>query len=260
MKCPKCHRETGDRMKVCSCGFDFKNSGLRLLSPMRESVVSRIEKHIKPLPGRSLERPLCTIESPADYVAYNSEKNGSSMKEESLAPVAGFDNDELGTEIVYKNGNRYIGDVQNGKRHGIGMMKYVSGNCIEGVWENDAFSEELTSWRSDCSYLRFDHMMWRTLEQDYLTEEEKVRVEKVLQEEFEVRVGHCIGQKLTAEERFEFEQIEDVHESAKWLQAHVPGYGKTVLLVYSELKDEIIRDWLNGTGNLIPRNGEVQTS
>lgn len=419
MKCPKCHRETGDRMKVCRCGFDFKNSSLRLLTPMRKSVVSRIEKHIEPLPGWGPKRPLFTMESPANYAVFNSIKNSSAigdersfvliidkerggtfsssieiepgkeyevyiyyhndaaidyndmehnqvgvamevrlttsfpdelikgekdavigiirsknanppsvwgsayvtakenvtlhyikgslkiynfwnqqgtllstdafsadgtflglkelngiifggdkfagsitytflakaMEEESPASVA---DGGLGSEIVYRSGNRYVGDVQNGKRHGIGMMEYVSGDCIEGVWENDAFSEKLTSWRSDCSYLRFDHKIWRTFEQNSLTEEEKARVVKTLEEELEVRVGGCIGQRLTVEERLEFEQIEDIQEVATWLHTHIPNYDEIVLLAYSEFKDEIIRDWLNGTGHYIPGNSEVQ--
>ena len=39
--------------------------------------------------------------------------------------------------IVYENGDKYVGEVQNGKRHGKGTMTYADGTQYYGSWKND---------------------------------------------------------------------------------------------------------------------------
>ena len=42
----------------------------------------------------------------------------------------------IGT-IFYPNGDKYVGDVAYGKRHGEGKMYYANGGTYEGEWNND---------------------------------------------------------------------------------------------------------------------------
>lgn len=44
--------------------------------------------------------------------------------------------DSVNQEIVYEDGNRYIGEVKDGKPHGIGKMMYVNGYEFFGEWDN----------------------------------------------------------------------------------------------------------------------------
>ena len=38
--------------------------------------------------------------------------------------------------IVYENGDKYVGEVQNGKRHGKGTLYYSNGNTYTGQFKN----------------------------------------------------------------------------------------------------------------------------
>ena len=38
--------------------------------------------------------------------------------------------------IYYNNGNRYKGDIINGKREGKGIIYYIDGDIYEGEWKN----------------------------------------------------------------------------------------------------------------------------
>ncbi|MCG8312705.1 MAG: hypothetical protein MI976_05765 [Pseudomonadales bacterium] len=39
--------------------------------------------------------------------------------------------------INYSDGSQYVGDIQNGKRHGDGRMQWTSGDSYEGSWRGD---------------------------------------------------------------------------------------------------------------------------
>lgn len=42
--------------------------------------------------------------------------------------------------INYKNGEKYEGEVLNGKRHGYGKFRFKTGTVVKGIWVNDEFS------------------------------------------------------------------------------------------------------------------------
>ena len=39
--------------------------------------------------------------------------------------------------IKYKNGDKYVGEVKNGKRNGYGTLYYSNGNVYTGEFKND---------------------------------------------------------------------------------------------------------------------------
>jgi|LauGreDrversion4_2_1035121.scaffolds.fasta_scaffold04875_3 hypothetical protein len=39
--------------------------------------------------------------------------------------------------VEYPNGNFYYGEMENGQRHGFGMMLYKKGGNYEGYWKKD---------------------------------------------------------------------------------------------------------------------------
>tara|TARA_B100000123_G_C25562048_1_gene354441 strand:- start:333 stop:542 length:210 start_codon:yes stop_codon:yes gene_type:complete len=42
--------------------------------------------------------------------------------------------------IIYENGEKYEGEVLNGKRHGYGKFTFKTGTVVQGIWINDEFS------------------------------------------------------------------------------------------------------------------------
>ena len=42
--------------------------------------------------------------------------------------------------INYENGEKYEGEVLNGKRHGYGTFTFKIGTVVKGIWINDEFS------------------------------------------------------------------------------------------------------------------------
>ena len=40
--------------------------------------------------------------------------------------------------IKYKNGDMYIGEIENEKKEGYGIMYYSNSNMYEGEWKKDA--------------------------------------------------------------------------------------------------------------------------
>ena len=40
-------------------------------------------------------------------------------------------------DIIRLDQSMYIGQMKNGKRHGVGVMKYRSGRMYEGEWKDD---------------------------------------------------------------------------------------------------------------------------
>lgn len=42
----------------------------------------------------------------------------------------------IGT-FYYGNGERYVGEILNDKRHGKGKLYYPNGDIYDGDWEND---------------------------------------------------------------------------------------------------------------------------
>ena len=46
-------------------------------------------------------------------------------------------NENLISEIKYKNGDIYNGMIKNNKRHGKGKMIYHNGNEYYGMWKNN---------------------------------------------------------------------------------------------------------------------------
>ena len=43
--------------------------------------------------------------------------------------------------MVYANGNQYIGQWKNNRRHGVGKLILTTGKIQEGDWEKDQFLE-----------------------------------------------------------------------------------------------------------------------
>ena len=43
--------------------------------------------------------------------------------------------------MTYEDGSRYIGEFQDGKRHGEGVYQDIEGNQYGGVFEDDAMIE-----------------------------------------------------------------------------------------------------------------------
>ena len=40
-------------------------------------------------------------------------------------------------EMIYKNGDRYSGEIQQGMRHGFGICHFTDKNVYEGQWLDD---------------------------------------------------------------------------------------------------------------------------
>ena len=51
-------------------------------------------------------------------------------------------NNEMHGEFTvhYKNGDTYVGELKDGKKHGNGIYTWVDGKRYEGKWVNDKFS------------------------------------------------------------------------------------------------------------------------
>ena len=44
--------------------------------------------------------------------------------------------------VSYPNGAKYVGEIRNGKKHGIGTFTFAGGNEHSGKWEDDKFFGE----------------------------------------------------------------------------------------------------------------------
>ena len=43
--------------------------------------------------------------------------------------------------MIYQNEDVYEGAFKDGKKHGIGSMKFIDGNVHQGIWKNDELSQ-----------------------------------------------------------------------------------------------------------------------
>ena len=49
--------------------------------------------------------------------------------------------------MKYENGNVYVGELKNDERHGQGKMTYKDGSVYEGLWIDDAVTDD--DWTDD---------------------------------------------------------------------------------------------------------------
>lgn len=160
---------------------------------------------------------------------------------------------EQNKEITYPDGDKYIGDVKRGKRHGIGTLFHRSGETCEGVWVNDVFSDKLTAFHFRANWLSIeDRDLCDAFGLESMLQRERGILIEKLNEELEVQIGHAVGEALSDKQMDEFESLAGEDAAAMWLKKNVPNFQEITRSTSQKFFDEIIRDWLEGSGKYIP--------
>ena len=186
LRCPKCRSELRDSSQKCHCGFQMYKDPIFLLSPLSTTFTAEIKKHLTA----------------------------------SLPKVV------HGAEIRYKNGEKYVGDVKAGKRHGVGELYHPSGDCDEGVWIEDVYSEKLSNFRNSFSLegRELGDQFWDAFDLNHLSSQDKDRISKRIKDEQSILVGRRLGIGVTDAELVEFEKLSNLDEAAVWLDKHCPDF------------------------------------